>query len=103
VCAQGVDEIVLFLTQLAVFVIDEVPVGLIEIERVYRSLGLFFVFEREVHPGRVFVVTGLLFLVKQGPGGSVLEEGRIVEELKGKLFQLQKDILCPRQPLEVLE
>jgi len=58
----------------------------------------------KIHLSRVFPIIGVgSFLHHRGSLSSLFAERRVVEQISSKLFQFHKDILRPRQSLEVFK
>lgn len=49
------------------------------------------------------MLVSLLLFLDDGSHTAVFSKGTIVQQLNGKLLQLHKNILGPRQPLEVFQ
>ena len=75
---QWFDKLIFVLVIVAVLIIDEVSVGLIEVEGVYRSFGShLLMLIGQVHLGVVFLLTAFLLLQHHRPHASFLGEGRV--------------------------
>jgi hypothetical protein len=101
---ERLNQVFFFLLVVPVLIVNEVAVGLIVVEGVYRPFGgHLLVLVGEVHFGIEFVFAALLLLHHHGTKAAILGVGRVAEQLVSELLQLYQYVLGPRQSLEVLK
>lgn len=84
---HDLDHVILLPIVLPVFVVDQISISFIEIERIDGPFGRhLLVLDRKIHLCWIFLVTALFFLLHDRPGGAILGEGRVAQQLMCKLF-----------------
>ena len=84
---HGFDDLLLLPIVLPVFIIDQIPISLIEIQRIDGPLRChLLMLNRKIHFCWIFLVTTLLLLQQNRSGSTILSEGRIAQQLVRKLF-----------------
>ena len=84
---HGFHDLLLLPIVLPVFVIYQIPISLVEIQRINGPLGgHLLMLNRKIHLCWVFLVTTVLLIGQNRSGSTILSEGRIAQQLVRKLF-----------------